>query len=288
MKSILVSTLLTLSAAVLINSVSHAQDDMSSLKGPYLGQTPPGMTPEVFAPGIISTQGWEYGVVFAPSMKEVYWVREINADTEPEQQFVMYEQRGNKWHERVIGKRRGTPTLSIDGKVMFFGRAYKERTPDGWSELKRLGPDFEDIRIMRVTESAKGTIVFDEAKNNSVLRISRLTGGERETPKPLPAEINTGELNAHPFIAPDESYIIWDGQRDSDIRNADLFISFKQADNSWGEAIKFGDSINTPSNEFASHVTPDGKYLFFNRKMGPDNIDTFWVDAQVIEVLRPK
>ena len=27
-----------------------------SLSGPYLGQTPPGLEPEVFAPGLISTQ----------------------------------------------------------------------------------------------------------------------------------------------------------------------------------------------------------------------------------------
>ena len=30
------------------------QDDFPLLKGSYLGQKPPGMTPEVFAPGIIS------------------------------------------------------------------------------------------------------------------------------------------------------------------------------------------------------------------------------------------
>ena len=275
-------------AVLMMSSGSHAQDELPVLEGPYLGQKPPGLTPEVFAPGIISTKGWEYGAVFAPGMKELYWVREVNADTEPEQQFVVFEQKNNKWHERMIGKRYGTSTLSTDGKTMFFGRSYKERTESGWSEMKRLGPDFEDIRIMRVTASAKGTIVFDEAKNDSTLRYSRMVDGRREAPKPLPKEINTGEWNAHPFIASDESYIIWDGQRNSEVRNADLFISFKQTDGSWGEAIKFDERINTPSADFAAQVTPDGKYLFFNRNVGPDNTDTFWVDAQVIEDLRPK
>ena len=91
-----------------------------------------------------------------------------------------------------------------------------------------------------------------------------------------------------PFIAPDETYIIWDGQRDSAVRNAELYISFRQKDGSWGEAIKMGDTINTEASEFAASVTPDGKYLFFNRNMGPGNPDTFWVDAQIIETLRPK
>ncbi|MEX0300440.1 MAG: hypothetical protein AB3N28_15305 [Kordiimonas sp.] len=275
-------------AAIAAGTTSQAGDNKAGLQGPYLGQTPPGMTPEVFAPGIISTDGWEYGVVFAPSMKELYWVREVNADTEPKQQFVVYEEKGGKWLERVIGDRMGTPTLSTDGKIMFFGRNYKERTADGWSDVKRLGPAFEDIRIMRVTASNSGMIVIDEAKNDSTLRYSQMVDGKWTAPKPLPATINTGQFNAHPFIASDGSYIIWDGQRNSEVRNADLFISFKQSDGSWGEAIKFDERINTPKADFAAHVTPDGKYLFFNRSVGPDNTDTFWVDAQIIEELRPK
>ena len=141
---------------------------------------------------------------------------------------------------------------------------------------------------MRVTSSNSGMIVMDEAKNDSTLRYSHMVDGKWEAPNPLPATINTGQFNAHPFIAPDESYIIWDGQRNSEVRNADLFVSFKQADGSWGEAIKFDERINTPSADFAAQVTPDGKYLFFNRSVGPDNTDTFWVDAQIIEELRPK
>ena len=270
------------------SSPSHSLEKKQALEGPYLGQKTPGLIPEVFAPGVISTDGWEYGVVFAPGMKEVYFVREVNADTDPKQEFVVFESKNNKWHERVISRRTGTPTLSTDGQVMYFGRSYKERTEKGWSDFKRLGPDFEDIRIMRVTASDKGTLVIDEAVENSVLRYSRLVDGVREAPQPLPKHINTGKYNAHPFIAPDESYIIWDGQRTSADRNADLFISFRQEDGAWGEAIKMGDTINTEASEFAAFVTPDGKYLFFNRNVGKDNTDTFWVDAKVIEELRRK
>lgn len=285
-----------------VTAGSHADDTAMGVSGPYLGQTPPGMTPEVFAPGIVSTDMWEYGAVFAPGMKELYWVREVEKDGKLEQEFVVLEQTAGKWQERVIGERYGTPTLSTDGKTMFFGRAYKERTANGWSEPKRLGPDFEDFLIMRVTESAKGTIVFDEAAQdgNGLIRYSRMVDGQREAPQPFPKQINTGQYNVHPFIAPDESYLIWDGQRDSTTRNADLFISFRQPDGSWGEAIKFDDRINTPAGEFAAFVSPDGKYLFFNRNDGTfdwtsadgetetiPNVNIFWVDAKIIEEMRP-
>lgn len=291
MKTKQISTLL-FAAVAAASGTLNAQDDITSLEGPYLGQNPPGTVPEVFAPGVISTDNWEYGAVFAPGMQELYWVREVPG-ADPERQFVVYSQTDGKWYSEVLGERRGTPTLSTDGQTMFFGRSYKQRTPEGWSDFKRLGPDFEDIRIMRVTESSEGTIVFDEAVEDSTLRFSRMVDGKREAPQPLPAAINTGKWNAHPFIAPDESYIIWDGQRGIEERNADLFISFKLADGSWGEAKKFGDGINTPMADFAAFVTPDGKYLFFNRTVGVDsegnsNVDIMWVDAKVIEDLRPK
>jgi Tol biopolymer transport system component len=52
----------------------HAcQDDFPILKGPYLGQKPPGMTPEIFAPGIVSTGLDELNSVFSPDGDEFYF-----------------------------------------------------------------------------------------------------------------------------------------------------------------------------------------------------------------------
>lgn len=280
-------------AAVLLASVSgkaiSSIESSENLTGPYLGQKVPGLMPELFAPEIVSTSGWEYGVVFSPSMDEMYCVREVTVDSKPQQQFVVFEQQDEKWRQRIISSRVGTPTLSPDNKTMFFGRGYKQRTANGWSDMKRLGPNFEPFRIMRVTASFNGTIAFDEATKggDGQLRYSTLANGKRLAPKPFPKHINSGQWNAHPFIAPDESYVIWDGQRGSGVNHPDLYISFKELDGSWGEAIKFGDDINTPASEFAAQVSPDGKYLFFNRNVDEREVDTYWVDAKVIEQLKP-
>ena len=285
------------------NANASANDKASGLHGPYLGQEPPGLTPEVFAPGIISTTGWEINGAFSPDMNEYYFVREVEIDGSLQQQFVVYRKRDNQWHEKVISPRVGQPFISPDGKTLFLGRNYKERTAMGWSEIKSLGTLFTDYRIMSLTASAPGTLVFDEAVRDGkgLIRYSALVNGVRQPPEPFPTEINTGEYNAHPFIAPDESYLIWDGQRNSKVRNANLFISFKQKDGSWGNAIEMGPEINTSAAEFGAKVTPDGKYLLFSRNNGefewkkPDgsvesipNTDIFWVDANVIEHLRKK
>jgi hypothetical protein len=147
----------------------------------------------------------------------------------------------------VISPRVGQPFIAPDGNTLHLGKKYMERTMDGWSEMKRLGSPFEEIRIMRLTASAQGTYVFDEVGNDGdgVLRYSRLVDGKREEPKPLSDVINAGTWNAHPFIAPDESFILWDCKRDDGFGNSDIYVSFRQADDSWGEAINLGESINT-------------------------------------------
>jgi len=270
--------------------------DAADIISPYLNQKPPGLIPELFAPGIVSTDDWELSGIFSPDLKEFYFIREVGAvEEEKEMVFMLIENKKNQWLASVISPRVGQPFIAPDGKTMHLGRRYKERTDKGWSEIKRLGGAFEDIPIMRLTASAKGTYVFDEAADKSVLRYSRLIDGKREAPKPLSKVINSGKHNAHPFIAPDESYILWDSRRDSGYGIADIYISFKQQDGAWGPAMNLGEEVNTSASDFGAHVTPDGKYLFFNRNTGKvkptdkyENTDVFWVDAQVIETLRPQ
>ena len=268
--------------------------DSAAIESPYLGQRPPGLIPERFAPGIVSTENWEVSGVFTPDLKEFYFIREVGeVEENKKQEFVVFQYKNNRWQESVISARVGQPFISPDGKIMHLGRKYKERTEAGWSEIKSLGAPFEDIRIMRLTVSSKGTYYFDEvgsSDGDGVIRYSRLIDGKREKPRPVSNEINTGKFNAHPFIAPDESYILWDSERDSGYGDSDIYISFRQQDGSWGDAINLGDKINTDAWEAGSRVTPDGKYLFFNRNMGSDkyeNVDIFWVDARIIETLKP-
>lgn len=288
-------TALFLQACTTKNKASKTHNVLI-IENPYLGQKPPGAIPEPFAPNMVTTQNWEYGGVFTPDLKEFYFIREVeDLEGNKKQEFVVYENKNNEWQESIISPRVGQPIISPDGMTMHLGRRYKKRTETGnWSEIKQLDSSFQKIQIMRLTASSKGTYVFDEIgmpNGDGVIRYSQLINGKREEPKPFGAVINTGKMNAHPFIAPDESYILWDGERESGYGDSDIYISFKQSDGSWGKAVNLGDKINTEAWEAAATVTPDGKYLFFNRNMGSDNyenVDILWVNAQIIETLRAK
>lgn len=282
--------MLLLFSLLMMSSGSHGQDAIPIPEGPYLGQTPPGSTPEAFAPGIVTTEHYELNGVFTPDMKEFYLIRDGGKYEKPS--LVVFQNENNQWHETVVSPRVGTPFIAPDGKTMHLGRRYKERTEAGWSEVKSLGIPFEDMPIMRLTASSKGTYFFDEFKSDFTgsIRYSRLVDGLHEEPKLLSKKINGGK-SFHPFIAPDESYLIFDGKREGGFGDSDLYISYQLQDGSWGEAINLGDKINTGAWEAAASVTPDGKYLFFNRNMGStnyENVDIYWVDAKVIEELRPE
>jgi hypothetical protein len=271
--------------ALFLNGCSTEKEQRSDsnpapIKDLYFGLKPPGMVAIPLELGIMSQEGWELGGIHASKMKEFYLTATVDAPFRP---LVISFREEN----RVLRKYEFYAT---DGDIMYAKDKYIARTDTGWSAIKSLGTQFEDIPIMRLTASQKGTLVFDEmtTDGNGVLRYSRLVDGKREVPKPFGKEINTGKWTAHPFIAPDESYIIWDSERVGGYGDSDMYISFRQPDGSWGAAINFGDKINTDGEDGGGYVTPDGKYLSYCPRCVPPDYNRMWVDAQVIEDLRAK
>lgn len=283
--------------ALTISTKSYSQDAFPALKGPYLGQTPPGLTATPFAPGIVNTEEWGDAGGFFPDMNEFFVSRWKHSCDAKDPESVIYKKAGEQWHKIVLPAGERRPFYSPDGKTLHYAASYKERTAQGWTELKSLGPAFEALQIMSLSVSAKGTLVMDErgsSAGDGILRYSKLVSGKWQDPKPLQKEINTGIWNGHPYIAPDESYLIWDGERAGGFGDADLYISFRQKDGSWGAAINLGDKVNTAAEERGAQVTPDGKFMFFNRMVPHKNgkagtqSDLYWIEAQIIEELKPK
>lgn len=266
--------------------VNNPQDNYPPLKDRYLGQKPPGAVPELFAPDIIKSDFREAEAAFSPDLKEFYFRRRGGAYEKNTLFVIKYENK--RWIESKVPSYAGEPFVSLDGETLFLGKKYRERTNLGWGEVKDVKSMFnaKDFGIMRLTASRKGTYVFDDYKNDDVIRISTIKNGIRQEPKMLGEQINTGKWTAHPFIAPDESYLIWDSEREGGYGDNDLYISFRQKDGSWSNAINLGDKINTKHAEAFGSISPDGKYFFFHRSYGGDTGDIFWVDAKIIEDLR--
>jgi len=296
------TTLLLLGGLSLIGCNSKKEESKDNTKitiaNPYLGQKPPELTPIPFAPGLVSTEIYEYDGAFTPDLKAFYFIRR----GEENKKSAFYEYKYNEinkiWEKSEVSSPWiGRPVIAPDGETMHLGDRYLKRTESGWSELQKLEPPIvsnDSMYIMRLSPSANGTYYFDTYKENDStfpIRYSRLINGKYEEPKALPKAINTGAFLSHPFIAPDESYLLYDAKREDGFGDSDIYISFKQKDGTWSNGINLGDKINTNAWEASASITPDGKYFFFSRNVGSDdfeNVDIFWVDAKIIKTLRPK
>lgn len=275
-------SIILLVSIITMNGNSYSQDKFPVLEDRYLGQKPPGIMPVLFAPGIVSTEeNLESEVLFLPDMKELSFTRSGGKYKEPTL-FVM-QYKNKKWSRKSI------PPTDIN--------KYKERFSPSVSEMKSLEP-FKDIPVVGFSVSSKGTYYFyvlDLNDGSGHMSYSRLIDGKYEKPQKMSKAINRGKYIAHPFIAPDESYLMWDAEKEGE-NTPDIYISFRKKDGSWGEAINMGNKINTALYEQRPKVTPDGKYLFFWKgdvKVREDGSryvigSPYWVDAKIIETLRPK
>ena len=83
--------------AVIASVVAAQHEGFPILKGQYLGQTHPGTTPEVFAPGIVSTDAVEACLCFSHDDRFLVFRRGFRDDTE----IFLTEQQDGTWTEPI-------------------------------------------------------------------------------------------------------------------------------------------------------------------------------------------
>ncbi len=261
------------------------------MRGPYLGQEPPGMEPKIFAPGIVSnTDSLEYSGAFSPDGSEYYFYR-MHPDSQSRLLFSKVVE--GIWMEPqeagfAAGYAAFEPYIGFDNKRLYFawtkpvssalpglpGYFFVERTEDGWSEPEFAGQG------MFVSSSQDGQFYTTDMSSRNIdgktyLAKIIMIDGVFTSYERLQIQPRWGS-QAHPCIAPDGSYILFDVEDGSH-----LYISFKNLDGTWGEAIDLTLHCFDPR-AGGAYISPDEKYLFFAL-----NMDIWWVDIGKIENLRP-
>jgi len=279
-KLILISSVL-LAAAITTNA---QQTDFPRLTGPYLGQKPPGMTPEVFAPGIVSTVNHrEFSGTFSPDGKEYYFFRLAKGAGMMVTKLV-----GGRWSEPRPAPFNteyidNEPHITPDGKYLFFcsnrpfpGSADQrimtqvwvmEKTGDMWGPPKHLQMGmFATVSL--VGNVYMGSTVF-QLKDDQLVE-----AGDLHYDSAVPE--NERLMRQHTYISPDERFHVFDFKEN-------LYVSFRTNEGTWGQPFDLSLRLNLPEGEMLPTLSPDCKYLFFCNRG-----DIWWVNAQIIEELKPK
>lgn len=268
----------------------------------YLGEDPPDLVPQIFAPGLISKENeYEYGSVFSEDGTEFFYG--VNTGEKAEIRYTHLS--GGKWTapEVLISHPRfsyNDPFLSNDENRLYYisdmplGATedpkdydiwYSIRSVAGWSAPVNAGTAINtDLNEYYISFTQNGSMYFasnaqaDEGRrHNFDIYKSPFKGGAFQTPGRLDDAINTNFYEADVFVAPDESYVIFTSFRREGFGQGDLYISFKDEHGFWKEAQNMGTIINTSGHELCPFVTKDGRYFFYT-----SNEDIYWVDANIL------
>lgn len=290
-----------------------AKEGFPVLKGPYMGQKPPGMKAEIFLDVFISTaDNPEMNSAFTKNGKEFYYCTRNNNNWSI---FFTLEVNG-KWekpkplHFSSSNFTDRDLTISPDENRIYFGSNrplkngttpldllnifYIERLQNNdWSEPHNAGEIINGKHGGNYPSIASnGNLYFFTSRINGIgkcdIVVAKYIEGQYTAPLCLSTAINSKQNDWDSYIAPDESYIIFSSQNRSDtFGDQDLYISFRKENGEWAKARNMGSKVNSVSSEICPIVTLDGKYLFFTSRLR-GNADVYWINAKIIKELKPE
>ncbi len=198
-----------------------------------------------------------------------------------------------------------SPVISIDESTIIF-TSRRNTTTGGTQEIN--GDWFEDIYISTKNDkdnwtaarpigsnintadheasiglSADGQkLLIYKGEEGGSIWMSELVGDEWGVPYKLGSDINTEHWETHAVISADERFLYFVSNRPGGYGGRDIWMCKKLPNGMWGLAQNLGPKINTPYDEDAPFIHPDGKQIFFSsnghKSMG--GFDIFFADLQ--------
>jgi len=297
-------------SVIFVSCICAQNTDFPLLKGPYLGQEPPGMKPEIFAPNIFGPKDLVYAnVTFAPDFTEACWTPN-NGDTTQYHGGIMITQFSQgKWTvpseveflDNDYSHR--SPFYSYDGQRLYFQGYLRsnqgwdqeekfyfvEKTSKGWTKPQLLDTIFNKYAVhWQFSLDRDHNLYFGGdlrgVENSGGIYFSKFVEGRYQEPVLIFGNAKYGEAVFGPVISPENDYLVFarvHPRGSTNPRIFSLYISFGKGEDDWSEPAELGEKLNMDGNQ--PRISPDGKYLFF---VGNDS-RAYWVDARIIEQFRP-
>ncbi len=213
----------------------------------------------------------------------------------------------------------GAPSISADGNYMFItmsqeidgqymgGQAsglgscdifFTQKIDGRWAKPTNLGskinsamwesqPSFSSdgktLYFVRGTPQRNGTIKGIDIYYSVIDKDGKFTQAAR-----IAGNINTKKEEQSVFIHPDNQTLYFSSQGHIGIGGADIFMSKRKADGTWGDPINLGYPINSSKDENSLLVSPSGRLAYFasDREGGLGGLDIY--QFQLPENIRPE
>lgn len=144
------------------------------------------------------------------------------------------------------------------------------RSDEQWQHAERLD-------LSGSADLNEGALAYDHARSQVYFQQCFLPGGYGDCDiyvteieegkfvgvKNAGQHINSPEWDAHPSITRDGNTLYFSSERFNGRGGADIWISYRQEDGTWGSPLNLGQQINTKGDEKSPFISADGKVLFF-------------------------
>ena len=299
--------------------------------------SPPSTEPVFFAPGLVTTPHHEHSAPsISPDGNAIYWSAFLAPLQSPAPPVILFTEKVcGRWTKPQLAPFSGQyrdngPVFSPDGRQIYFysDRPVKAggspgdwdiwavtRTEKGWSGPYNLGAPVNTTGLQcSPSFTADGTLYYlgyapGHFRNTAVYR-SRQVDGVFQAPELLPETINfPNAFKWCPFVAPDESFLLFSGYQDGGLGAGDICVSFRDDQDRWSDPVNLGPRVNSDDNDRFPALSSDGQWLFFSSKRtdipahydSPQTLedllaryeapgngleDIYWMNAAIIDSLR--
>lgn len=180
-----------------------------------------------------------------------------------------------------------SPVITADQSSMMFTSRRKESTGgatyDGgryyediyisnykngaWTTAENIGAPInteENEASVGLSPDGQEILIYKDDKGDGNIYSTTLDGDVWSAPIKLNANINSKHWEPSAFISADGSTIYFTSDRPGGYGGRDLYTSEKTEKGDWGKAVNMGALINSPYDEDAPFIHPDGVTLFFS------------------------
>jgi len=278
---------------------------------------------EIFAPGIISDERWQWRLTFTPDGATAYYATSDGFFPLTRSATILVSQRSadGSWSQPQVAPFSGThsdmdPFITPDGTRLYFssnrpvaGEAkedfdiwYVERTPAGWGEPVHAGSNVNsELDELYPSATASGTLYFASGPfgftPDADWDIYRAEpDGRGFSPRERLDVINTrlpfdpanpqADWEFNPEISADGRVLVFTSLRPGGYGWGDLYVSFLH-EGRWSEPRNLGPTVNTAEDEFHPTLSRDGRTLYFARTIlstGPVPSDFYRIDTRALGV----
>lgn len=273
----------------------------------------------------VNTNFNEYFPSITADGKQFLFTREIREGEQIRQEdFYMSNKVSGAWEKAFpmtgvnTPGNEGAPSISADGNYMFFASCmemsgdygspdrkgygscdifYSQKVNGKWTKPVNVGPPINTANWEtqpsfssdgKTLYFIRGLISRGDIKEQDIYVSTIGEDGRFSTPVKLSDKVNTTGQEESVFIHPDNQTLYFSSDGHPGLGGLDIFMSKKQADGSWGEAVNLGYPINSYKDDNSLLVDPSGKIAYFasNREGGFGNLDIYWFELP--EDIRPE